>query len=141
MENKIIFLGKSKDFELADKLCRIVEKGFDIKKKVAVSEKGFEICGDFDAVSYEYTDSINKDFDKVYTYSVGQSNADICGFNFQKREHSRSLDIFCQSYMGRVNIPISSSFTEEAVLYCVAGLIAADIPLIKALNAINAQMN
>lgn len=142
MENKIYFLGKSKDFKLAEQLSLLIKDELKAELEVAVVEKGFAPDRKFDAVAYELNDSIDLSItDKAYTYSKGQSSADICGFNFMKREKSRSLDIFSSSFMGRVNIPVDSQFTEESVLFCVAGFIAAGLALPVVLKAINSKIS
>lgn len=142
MKNKIYFLGKSKNFRLAEKLCALVSEELDSGLEVAVLEKGFLPEREFDAVAFELYDSIDSSVaKKTYTYTKGQSSADICGFNFMKREKSRSLDLFCSSFMGRVNLPIDSEFSEESVLYCVAGFVAAGISLPVILKAINSKIN
>ncbi len=140
MENKIYFLGESKDFTLADKLYNLVCGDLAVKVKVAVLSKGSTASDGFDVVVAEFGDDV-KTSAKICTYSVGQSNADICGFNFQKREKSRSLDLFSMSFMGRVNLPLESQFTEASVLYCVAGLVAAGNPLPQVLKVINSKIS
>lgn len=142
MENKIYFLGNTKDFGLAQKLYTLLCEEFAFKKKVAVLGKDFEVNEKFDAVAVEFGTALKADIaDKTYTYSVGQSNADICGFNFQKREISRSLELLSGNFMGRVNIPVNSEFTEASVLYCSAGLIAAGFTLAEILKAINIKIS
>jgi len=142
MENRIYFLGESKDFTLAQKLYDLVAKDLDTKLSVAVVEQNFELKEKFDAAVYSFGTDINENIaDKTYTYSVGQSNADICGFNFQKRELSRSIDIFSQSFMGRVNIPVNSDFSEQSVLYCVSGFVAAGHALPQVLKVVNSKIS
>lgn len=142
MENKIYFLGNSKDFDLAQRLCNLICKDLSLDKKVAVLGKGVEAKEKYNAVAYEYGTDVSPNIaDKTYTYSVGQSNADICGFNFQKREVSRSLELLSGSLMGRVNIPVNSEFTEAAVLYCGAGLLAEGFALTEILKAINSKIS
>lgn len=142
MEKKIYFLGESEDFVLAQKLFGLVKNDLKPELKVAVAEKEPDSREAFDVVVYPYGTTMDKSITaKTLTYSLGQSNADICGFNFQKREKSRSLDIFSQSFMGRVNIPLSSEFTEASVLYCVAGLVGAGAPLLQILKTINESIS
>lgn len=140
MENKIYFLGETKDFYLAQQLYDLVREDFDINARVAVLQKGCEAPCDIDVVVCEFGEDV-KTSAKICTYSVGQSNADICGFNFMKREKSRSLDLFSMSFMGRVNLPVESQFSEASVLYCAAGLVAAGNALPKVLKAINAKIS
>ena len=140
MENKIIFSGKSKDFALAKELYALVSEQFDITTKVAVLEKGTEVPEGYDVIVCEYSEAV-KSPAEICTYSIGQSNADVCGFNFQKREMSRSLDIFSQSFMGRVNIPLESQFSEASVLYCVSGFVAAGCALNQVLKVINSKIS
>lgn len=139
MENKIYFLDKSKDFELAGKLYELVCGEFTVKSKIAVFDKSCEDVN-FDVYVCEYGADTST-FSEAYTYSIGQSDADICGFNFQKREKSKSLDLFSSSFMGRVNLPLDSQFTEISVLYCVAGFVAAGIPLPQVLKVINSKLS
>lgn len=142
MENKIYFLGNTNDFKLAEKLYDLLCEEFAFEKKVAVLGKDIETDEIFDAVAVEFSTDIKRSVaSKVLTYSVGQSNADICGFNFQKREKSRSLELLSGSLMGRVNIPVNSEFTESSVLYCGAGLVAAGISLKDAIKAINSKIS
>lgn len=140
MEKRIYFYGKSRDFTLAEKLYGLVSDELDVAEKVAVSEKGYYITEEFDIVAVDFSDE-GKKGEKTFTYSVGQSNADICGFNFQKREKSRSLDLFSMSFMGRVNIPLDSEFTEVSVLLCAAGFVAAGSTLPQVLKAINSKIS
>lgn len=142
MKNKIYFLGNTKDFKLAENLFELLCEDFDSDKKVAVFGEVIETDETFDAVATELGASVSESVaEKVCTYSVGQSNADICGFNFQKRETSRSLELLSGSFMGRVNIPVDSKFTEASVLYCSAGFVAAGIPLSQVIKAINAKIS
>lgn len=140
MENRIYFLDKSKDFELANKLYDLVHSEFPVNNKIAVFGKSCESKENFDVFVCELGADTDE-FSKVFTYSIGQSNADICGFNFMKREMSKSLDLFSGSFMGRVNLPLNSQFTEISVLYCTAGLVAAGIPLPQVLKAINSKIS
>lgn len=140
MENKIYFLGKSEDFALAEELCGLVCEQISVNTGVAVLEKGVEEPQGFDVIVCGFGEALNTSA-KICTYSIGQSNADVCGFNFQKREKSRSLDIFSQSFMGRVNLPLESKFSQASVLYCAAGLVAAGIPLPQVLKAINSKIS
>ncbi|MBR3988349.1 MAG: hypothetical protein IKK10_03495 [Clostridia bacterium] len=140
MENRIYFLDKSKDFELAHKLYELVVGEFTINRKIAVFGKSCDSKENFDVFVCEFGADTSA-FSEVCTYSVGQSNADVCGFNFQKREKSKSLDLFCGNSMGRVNLPLDSRFTEISVLYCTAGLVAAGIPLPQILKAINSKLS
>lgn len=140
MENRIYFLGKSNDFALAEKLYTLVCEDLAVNLKVAVAQKGYKAEDSYDVVAYEFGEDVSRE-EKVYTYSIGQSNADICGFNFQKRERSRSLDLFSLNFMGRVNIPLDSEFTEASVLYCAAGFTAAGNPLPEVLKAINLKIS
>ncbi len=142
MENKIYFLGNTKDFKLAENLFELLREDFTFDKKVAVFGKKIETADTFDVVAVELGAKVSDTLaGKVVTYSSGQSNADVCGFNFQKREKSRSLELLSGSFMGRVNIPVSSELTEVAVLYCGAGLVAAGISLYDALKAINSKIS
>ncbi len=140
MENTIYFLDKSKDFELAHKLYDLVCGEFTINRKIAVFGKSCESKESYDVFVCEFGADTST-FSEVCTYSIGQSNADICGFNFQKREKSKSLDLFSGSFMGRVNLPLDSPFTEISVLYCAAGFVAAGIPLPQVLKAINSKLS
>ena len=140
MENKVYFLGKSEDFALAEELYNLVSEQLSINSEVAVLEKGTEEPEGFDTVVCEFGDAKSSSA-KLCTYSIGQSNADVCGFNFMKREKSRSLDIFSQSFMGRVNLPLDSKFSEASVLYVVAGFVAAGCPLTQILKVINSKIS
>ena len=143
MENKVYFLQDTKDMKLAEKLCLLCTESMTFEKSVAVSEIGNALGdGDFDVavVEYGFEDKTKANKAQV-TYSKGQSMADVCGLNFQKREHSRSLEILCGSFMGRVNIPIDSEYTELSVLYCAAGLFAAGVPMRDVLKAINEKIS
>lgn len=141
MENKIYFLGNSKDFILAKKLYEQVSDDLEVKLSVAVLESGYNLDTKYDAIACEFSQKPEVLGEKVYTYSVGQSNADICGFNFQKREFSRSVDLFSSSFMGRVNIPVNSEFTEKSVIYCVSGFVAAGVSLPQILKVINSKIS
>lgn len=141
MKNKICFLGNTKDFKLAEKLFGLLSEEFTFDKKVAVSGKNIETSEKFDAVACEFGTEAKFSAEKTFTYSVGQSDADICGFNFQKREKSRSLELLSGSFMGRVNISVNSEFTEISVLYCGAGLVAAGFPLPDVIKAINSKIS
>lgn len=140
MENKIYFLDKSKDFELACKLYELICGELTVNSKIAVFGKSCEDYVNFDVYVCEYGADTSA-FSEAYTYSIGQSDADICGFNFQKREKSKSLDLFSSSFMGRVNLPLDSEFTETSVLYCAAGFVAAGIPLPQVLKVINSKLS
>lgn len=141
MDKKICFTGDKKDVKLAEKLCVLCCEDIDIQKNVYVAVgSGVALADDADAVAVEFGAGICSNAE-TYTYSVGQSNADICGFNFQKRELSRSLELLSGSFMGRVNIPVDSEFTEESVIYCAAGLLAAGIPMAEVLRLINAKVS
>ena len=140
MENKVYFLGKSGDFALAEELYNLISEQLSVNAKVAVLEKGVEEPEDFDIIVCEYGE-LKSSSANLLTYSIGQSNADICGFNFMTREKSRSLDLFSQSFMGRVNLPIDSKFSEASVLYAAAGLVAAGCPLTQVLKAINSKIS
>lgn len=140
MENKVYFLGKSGDFALAEELYNLVCEQLSVNAEVAVLEKGAEEPQGFDSVVCEFGDKRDSSA-KVFTYSIGQSNADVCGFNFQKREKSRSLDLFSQNFMGRVNLPLDSKFSEASVIYAVAGLVAAGCQLTQILKAINSKIS
>lgn len=141
MENKIYFLGDSKDFILAEKLFELISDELEVNLRVGVLESGFGTDEKFDAIACELGSQPAAVSEKVYTYSVGQSNADICGFNFQKRELSRSVDLFSSSFMGRVNIPVNSEFTEKSVIYCASGFVAAGVSLAQVLKAINSKIS
>lgn len=142
MKEKISFFGASKDFLLARKLYEDVSSVVDANLSTAVAEKESDVVGDFDALVCKFgTDIEETPKLKIYTYSIGQSNADICGLNFQKREQSRSLELLSGSFMGRVNIPVSSEYTEAAVLYCAAGLMASGVPVPEIIKAINLKIS
>ncbi len=142
MENKIYFIGKSNDFTLAQRLYDMVVDDLSINLSVAVVEKSVEVKDRFDAAVYDFGADISETVaDKTYTYSIGKSDADICGFNLQKRELSKSIDLFSNNFMGRVNIPVNSQFSEASVLYCVAGFVAADVSLPKILKIINSKIS
>ncbi len=141
MENKIYFSGNHKDSKLADKLCRLCMEELDINKITVVLTEGEETLADnVEAVAVEFGKPIPEGLNAL-TYSIGQSNADICGFNFQKREFSRSLELLSGSFMGRVNIPINSEFSEKSVIYCAAGLIAAGVPVKTVIKLINEKIS
>lgn len=144
MENKVYFLDEDKDIKLAEKLCTLCSWGLDLPKNAFVLKRGGTAFSDgkFDAVAVElgFEDKAQVG-DEVITYSVGQSNADICALNFQKREVSRSLELLCGSFMGRVNIPLKSEYTEISVLYCAAGLFAAGIEMKDVLRLINEKIS
>ena len=144
MENKIYFLEEKQDIKLAEKLCALCVEGIELPKNAFVLSQGDKAYSDgkFDAVAVELglEDKVQAG-NEIYTYSVGQSNADICAHNFQKREHSRSLELLCGSFMGRVNIPVNSKYTELSVLYCAAGLFAAGIPIKDVLKIINSKIS
>ena len=142
MKEKISFSGKSKDFLLARKLCEVVSPFVDINHSTVVAENISDIVGDFDSLVCRFGTDINGvSASKIFTYSVGQSNADICGLNFQKREQSRSLELLSGSFMGRVNIPVSSEYTETSVLYCAAGLMASGVSVPEIIKAINSKIS
>ena len=140
MENKVYFLDENKDIKLAEKLCTLCSEGLKLPKNSFVLKRGGTAFSDgkFDAVAVElgFEDKAQVG-EEVFTYSVGQSNADICALNFQKREISRSLELLCGNVMGRVNIPSQSEYTELSVLYCAAGLYAAGIDMKEVLKLIN----
>lgn len=144
MEKKVYFLQETKDIKLAEKLCVLCSQGVTLRKDAFVLEKGTTAYSDgkFDAAAVElgFEDKAQVG-EEIITYSVGQSSADICALNFQKRQHSRSLEILCGSFMGRVNIPIDSEYTELSVLYCAAGLFAAGMPMQEVLRIINQQIS
>jgi len=139
MENRIYFLEHSKDFELAQKLYDILCEDLPINCTVAVSGDKADSAEKYDKIvcGLNCSEPLPRN---AFTYSVGQSNADICGFNFQKRELSTSVDLFSDNFMGRVNIPQSSQYTETSVLLCAAGFVAAGIPLSQVLKAINSKI-
>ena len=139
MENRIYFLEHSKDFELAQKLYDILCEDLPQNCTVAVLSDKAESAEDYDKIVCEFKDSETLP-ENAFTYSVGQSNADICGFNFQKRELSTSIDLFSDNFMGRVNISQNSQFTEKSVLLCAAGFVAAGIPLSQVLKVINSKI-
>lgn len=140
MKNSIYFLEKAKDFELAQKLYDLVCEELSVNCSVAVLQKDIKTVNGYDKVVCEFDTNISLP-ENSFTYSVGQSDADICGFNFQKREMSKSIDLFSQSFMGRVNIPLESEFTEVSVLLCAAGFVGAGISLSQVLKAINAKLS
>lgn len=141
MENKIYFSGTKKDTKLADKLCRLCSEELDIDAvTVVLTDCEETIIENAEAVAVEFGKTAPEGFSTV-TYSVGQSNADICGFNFQKRERSRSLELLSGSFMGRVNIPVDSEFSEKSVIYCAAGLMAAGVPINMVLKLINEKIS
>ena len=140
MDKKIYFSGNSNDFKLAEKLCDVLAKDLEPAKTVVVLGKGGGVDKALtpEAVVYEFGTIVETDDNvKRYTYSAGQSNADICGLNFQKREMSRSLELLSGSFMGRVNIPVNSEYTQQAVLYCAAGFMAAEVNMRDLLKVIN----
>ena len=141
MENKIYFSGNQKDTKLADKLCRLCAEELDINKVTVVLTEGEEtLAQNVEVVALEHGKTAPEGLSAI-TYSVGQSNADLCGFNFQKREFSRSLELLSGSFMGRVNIPVDSEFSEKSVIYCAAGLMAADVPLKMVIKLINEKIS
>lgn len=144
MENKIYFLEEKKDIKLAEKLCELCCEGIKLPKNALVLGRGGTAYSDgkFDAAAVElgFEDKAQVG-EEICTYSVGQSNADICALNFQKREFSRSLEILSGSFMGRVNIPVKSEYTELSVLYCAAGLFAAGVPMQEVLKIINQKIS
>lgn len=143
MEKKVYFIQDTKDMKLAEKLCLLCGDTMTLDKTVALSEKGKASDEDgFDVTVVEYGfEDKTKSKESQVTYSEGQSMADVCGFNFQKRQHSRSLEILCGSFMGRVNIPIDSEYTELSVLYCATGLFAAGVPMQEVLRIINQKIS
>jgi hypothetical protein len=139
MEKKVYFSNDDKDIKLAEKLCTLCSEGLDLPKSSCVLKRGSKDLSDgYDAVAVElgFEDKVQS-AEKVFTYSVGQSNADICALNFQKREFSRSLELLCGSVMGRVNIPLESQYTELSVLYCASGLYASGVDMKDVLKLIN----
>ncbi len=141
MENKIYFSKNQKDTKLADKLCRLCAEELDINKVAVVLTEGEEAFAEnAEAVALEYGKTAPEGL-SVITYSIGQSNADLCGFNFQKREFSRSLELLSGSFMGRVNIPVDSEYSEKSVIYCAAGLMAAEVPLKTVIKLINEKIS
>ncbi|MBQ2825336.1 MAG: hypothetical protein IJF19_03580 [Clostridia bacterium] len=143
MEKKVYFIQNTKDLKLAEKFCSLCCDTMTLDKAVAVSEKGKAFSDDgYDVIAVELgCEDKTKAKEKQVTYSIGQSMADVCGLNFQKREHSRSLEILCGSFMGRVNIPKNSEYTELSVLYCATGLFAAGVPMQEVLKIINQKIS
>lgn len=144
MENKIYFLEEKQDIKLAEKLCTLCCEGLKLPKNAFVLSRGGTAHSDgkFDAVAVELgLEDKAQVGNEIITYSVGQSDADICALNFQKREHSRSLELLSGSFMGRVNIPSESQYTELSVLYCAAGLYAAGVPMKDVLKIINSKIS